>query len=149
MKKITLILTLVFFTAVGAFAQLENPITWSYGVKKISKTEAVVLIKATIEDGWHLYSLNLKPGGPNKTIITFSPSKDFTLVGKAAEPKPIIKYEKVFKMDVGYFQDEVVFQQKIKLNKPSAVVKGKVEFMVCDDSHCLPPDDVTFSVQVK
>jgi hypothetical protein len=29
------------------------------------------------------------------------------------------------------------------------VVKGKVEFMVCDDSHCLPPDDVTFSVQVK
>jgi DsbC/DsbD-like thiol-disulfide interchange protein len=149
MKKITLILTLTFFSALGAFAQLENPITWSYAAKKISKTEAVLFIKANIEEGWHLYSLSLKPGGPSKTEITFAPSKDYTLVGKATEPKPISKYEKVFNMNVAYFQNEVVFQQKIKLNKPTTAIKGKVEFMVCDDKQCLPPSDVAFSIPVK
>jgi DsbC/DsbD-like thiol-disulfide interchange protein len=149
MKKVTLILTLVFFSAIGAFAQLENPVTWSYKAKKISSTEAIVYIKANIEDGWHLYSQNVKPGGPSKTVITFSPSKDFTLVGKTTEPKPISKYEKVFKMDVPFFQDEVIFQQKVKLKKGTTMVKGKVEFMVCDDTQCLPPSDVSFSIPIK
>lgn len=149
MKKITLILSLVFFSAMGAFAQLENPVTWSYAAKKISKTEAVVYIKATIEDNWHLYSQHVKPGGPNKTVFTFPKSKDYTLVGTTVEPKPITKYEKVFKMDIGYFQDEVVFQQKIKLNKGITTVKGSVNFQVCDDKSCLPPTDVAFSIPVK
>lgn len=149
MKRIILILTLVFFSAVGAFAQLENPVSWAYSAKKVSNTEAVLYIKATIEDDWHIYSQNIKPGGPNKTIFTFSPSKDFSLIGKTTEPKPITKYEKVFKMDVLYFENEVVFQQKIKLNKGTTVIKGKVEFMVCNDKQCLPPNEVTFSIPVK
>lgn len=149
MKKITLILSLVFFSAMGVFAQLENPVTWSYAAKKISKTEAVVYLKATIDDSWHIYSLNLKPGGPNKTMFTFAPSKDFSLLGKTTEPKPISKYEKVFKMDVTYFENQVVFQQKIKLNKATTLVKGKVEFMVCNETSCLPPSEVTFSIPVK
>ena len=81
MKKVTLILSLVVFSAMGAFAQLENPVSWSSVAKKTSATEAVVYIKATIEDNWHLYSQNIKPGGPNKTVFTFPPSKDYTLVG--------------------------------------------------------------------
>ncbi|TKC12683.1 sugar transporter [Pedobacter polaris] len=149
MKKITLILTLVFFSAVGAFAQLESPVTWSYVAKKTSKTEATIYIKATIEDNWHLYSQNIKPGGPSKTTFTFTKSKDYTAVGSTVEPKPIIKYEKVFKMDVGYFQDEVVFTQKVKLNKATTVVKAVVNFQLCDDKQCLPPSDVTFSIPVK
>lgn len=149
MKKTTLILALVFFSAVGAFAQLENPVTWSYAAKKTSKTEAVLFIKATVEDGWHLYSQNVKPGGPSKTVITFAPSKEYTLVGKPTEPTPITKYEKVFRMDIAYFQDEVVFQQKIKLNKPMSSVKGKVEFMVCNDKQCLPPTEIAFTIPVK
>lgn len=149
MKRITLILTLIFLSSLGAFAQLENPVTWSYAAKKISKTEAIVYLKATIDGNWHIYSQNLKPGGPEKTVFTFSPSKDFTLVGKTTEPKPISHYEKTFKMDVAYFENEVVFQQKIKLNKAATTVKGKVEFMVCDDKSCLPPSDVSFSIPVK
>lgn len=149
MKRITLILTLVLFTAVGAFAQLEKPVTWSYVAKKTGKNEATVYVKATIDEGWHIYSQTVKAGGPTKTIFTFSPSKDYTLVGKTIEPKPISTYEKTFKMNVAYFEDEVVFQQKVKLNKGQTTVKGKVEFGVCNDKQCLPPDEVEFSVPVK
>lgn len=149
MKRITLILTLVLFSAVGAFAQLENPVTWSYVAKKTSKTEAIVYVKATIDEGWHIYSQTVKAGGPTKTIFTFSPSKEYTLVGKTIEPKPISTYEKTFKMNVAYFENEVVFQQKVKLNKGQTTVKGKVEFGVCNDHSCLPPAEVAFSVPVK
>ena len=149
MKKSILILALFIFGATTAFAQLENPVSWSYVAKKTSKNEATIYIKASIDKGWHIYSQNLKPGGPTKTIFTFAPSKDFTLVGKTIEPKAITEYEKVFKMNVSYFEDEVVFQQKIKLNKATTAVKGSVEFMVCNDKSCLPPAEVTFTIPVK
>ncbi|HTM98393.1 MAG TPA: protein-disulfide reductase DsbD N-terminal domain-containing protein [Pedobacter sp.] len=149
MKRITLVLTLLFFTTLGAFAQIEDPITWATVGKKTSATEATIFIKATIEDGWHLYSQTVKPGGPNKTVITFAPSKDFTLVGTTIEPKPINKFEKVFNMNVPYFENQVVFQQKIKLKKGSTAVKAKVEFMVCNDKQCLPPTEIEFTIPVK
>ena len=149
MKKITLALSLVLFTIMGAFAQIEKPVTWSYAAKKVSSTEAVLYIKATIDDKWHIYSQNMQDGGPIKTSFTFSPSKDFSLIGKTIEPKAIKKYESTFKMNVSYFENAVVFQQKIKLNKSATSVKGKVEFMVCNDKQCLPPDEVEFSIPVK
>jgi hypothetical protein len=68
-------------------------------------------------------------------------------LAKPAEPTPITKYEKVFSMNVGYFENSVVFQQKIKLKSAKATaVKGKLEFMTCNDSKCLPPDEVEFSI---
>lgn len=148
MKKIILILALVFLAG-GAFAQLESPVTWQYAAKKINKNEAMLYLKATMSGNWYIYSQNIKPGGPSKTAFTFAPSKDYALVGKTVEPKPITKYEKVFNMEVGYFKDEVVFQQRIKLNKPVAFVKGSVEYMVCDEKRCLPPAEVAFSIPVK
>lgn len=149
MKRITLILSFLVLSVFAASAQIENPVKWSYGQKKISKTEAIVFIKASIEDGWHIYSQNVKDGGPVKTTITFAPSKDYVKVGNTSEPKPVTKFEKSFEMNVSYFEKQVIFQQKVKLNKASATVKGKVEFMVCNDSKCLPPTEVEFSVQVK
>ncbi len=149
MKRITLVLSLLLFTALGAFAQLEDPVSWSYVAKKTSPTEATVYIKASLEDKWHIYSQTTKPGGPTRTVFTFSPSKDYTLVGKTIEPKPISKFEKVFNMTVPYFENEVVFQQKVKLKKGTTVVKGKVEYGVCDDKSCLPPTEIAFSVPVK
>lgn len=149
MKKVTLVFALLLFTVLGASAQIETPVTWSYAQKKISNTEAIVYLKATIQDGWHIYSQNVKPGGPVKTTVKFSPSKEFTKVGATIEPKPITKFEKVFDMNVGYFEKQVVFQQKIKLIKPVTTVSGTIEFMTCDDSRCLPPEEIKFSVQVK
>lgn len=149
MKRITLILSLLFFTSLGAFAQLEDPVSWAYFAKKTSATEATIYIKASIEENWHLYSQHVKPNGPTKTTFTFAKSKDYSLVGATAEPKPISKFEKVFNMNVPYFADEVIFQQKVKLNKGTTTVKGKVEFMVCNDTKCLPPNEIEFSVPVK
>lgn len=149
MRKVVLTAMVLCFVVTGAFAQILEPVTWQFGAKKINKDEAVVFIKATMDAGWHIYSQHVEEGGPIKTSFTFTPSADYTLVGKPAEPKPKTKYEEVFSMDVGYFDKEVVFQQKIKLKKGATTVKGAVEFMACDANQCLPPDEVEFAIAVK
>ncbi len=140
-------LHLIVFVSVNA--QILKPVKWSYAAKVTSKNEAVVFIKATIDDGWHIYSTRQKDGGPVKTAFTFEKSPDYVLAGKLTEPVAITKFEKTFDMDVHYFEKSVIFQQKIKLKSQQTTVKGKLEFMVCNSEKCLPPEEIEFSVQVK
>jgi hypothetical protein len=149
MRKIILIFAMVIFTVAAVFAQVQKPVKWAYSAKKINSTEAILYIKATLSDNWHIYSQNTPDGGPVKTSFVFNKSKDFNLVGKTAEPTPITKFEDVFKLNVKYFEKSVIFTQKIKLNKGVTVVKGTVESMACNDKQCLPPEEVEFSIPVK
>ena len=144
-----MLLITVLMVSAGAFAQIETPVKWAYAAKRISATEAVVFLRATIDKDWHIYSVNQKDGGPVKTSFTFPASKDYVLVGKPTEPTPVTKFEKSFGIDVSYFENSVTFQQKIKLKTAGAtVVKGSLEYMTCNDHKCLPPDDVDFTIPI-
>jgi hypothetical protein len=146
MKKV-LAIAAALLISIGAYAQIEHPVIWAYAAKKTSPTEGIIYLKATIQPGWHIYSLNVKEGGPIKTSFKFAKSKAYELVGKAIEPKPVTKFEKVFNMNVSYFENEVVFQQKIKIKATDILtVKGQLEYMTCNNKKCLPPEDVDFSV---
>jgi hypothetical protein len=149
MKKTTFSLLALLLLMSAAKAQILQPVHWSYAAKKISATEAVLFMKATIDPGWHIYSQYVKDGGPVKTSFIFTLGKDYTLSGTTAEPKPISRMEKVFGMEVGFFEKSVVFQQKIRLKKGQVNVEGKLEYMTCNDQKCLPPDDLDFSIAVK
>jgi len=148
MKKILFIAVAMMFS-MQLHAQILTPVKWAYGFKKIGKQEAVIFIKATIDEGWHVYSQTVKDGGPVKTTFTFAASKAYTLVGKTQEPTPITRYEKVFSMNVSFFEKSVIFQQKVRLKTGQATVKGTLEYMTCNDKQCLPPETVEFSVAVK
>ncbi len=148
MKKLVLAAMALVF-GLTAYAQIEAPVKWAYAAKKTSPTDAVVLLKASIDKGWHIYSLNLKDGGPVKTSVKFTRSKDFSLLGKTTEPTPVTKFEKSFGMNVTYFENQVVFQQKIKLKAKQTTVKGTLEYMTCNDQKCLPPETLNFSVAVN
>jgi len=130
-------------------AQIETPVKWSCAAKKISPTEAVVLFKAMIDSGWHIYSAYQEDGGPVKTSFSFAKSSEFTINGKPREPKPKKSFEKTFGIYVLTFKKEVIFQQKVKLKAKEAVVKGSLEYMACNDHQCLPPETVDFSIPVK
>jgi thiol:disulfide interchange protein DsbD len=52
-------------------------------------------------------------------------------------------------MEVGFFVNSVIFQQKIKLKAGQTTVSGQLEFMTCNDMQCLPPEDIDFSIPVK
>lgn len=147
MKKIFLIVFCAFLS-LGASAQLVKPITWSYYGKKINQTEAILYIKAKLDKGWHVYAQNIK-SEPMRLKFNYAASKDFVLIGKTNQPKPIVKYDKVVNMQLAYFEKEAVFTQKIKLNKSSTTVKAKVEFMVCNETSCLPADEQLLNIPIK
>src|ERR1700692_1587128 len=113
MKRVLILIT-VLLLSTGAFAQIEKPVKWSYAAKRLKNNEVVIFLRAPIQDSWHIYSQNVKDGGPIKTSFTFTPSKEYTLVGKTAEPTPVTKFEDAFKMNVSYFEKTVTFQQKIR-----------------------------------
>jgi DsbC/DsbD-like thiol-disulfide interchange protein len=147
--KNAFLIALCLMLSFSASSQILKPVKWSYLAKRTSKTEATLLIRATIDNGWHIYSQTVPDGGPIKTSFTFKPAKTFSLVGKTVEPKPISKFEKTFDMNVAFFEKTVTFQQKVKVSGGKTIVKGTVEFMVCDDTQCLPPETVDFSIPVS
>ncbi|MEJ5304006.1 MAG: thioredoxin fold domain-containing protein [Bacteroidales bacterium] len=127
------------------YAQVLEPVKWSFSHEKISEKEFKLIFTATIENKWHLYSQNIQEGGPVPTSFRFDPSSDFQLVGKVEEPRPKRMYDPNFEMEVAYFDHKAVFTQKVKalVDRPFKV-KGALEFMCCDDSRCLPPNEVEF-----
>lgn len=129
--------------------QILQPVKWQYAFKKVNDNEGVVMVRALIDEGWHIYGLNVPEGGPEKTVIRLHPSQTYTTVGKVLEPEPKKKHEEVFDMDVPYFDGAVVFQQKIRLKVPQTTVQGTIRFMVCDEDRCLPAEDIEFAIKIQ
>lgn len=131
-------------------AQIYAPVKWSFSSKKTGAKEFELLLKAKIDKGWHLYSQNLPDGdGPIPTSFFFTEDRSFILEGKVAEPKPLKEYDPNFQMDLFYFKDAVTFKQKIKISGEKATIKGFLEYMVCDNEKCLPPETVDFSFDLS
>jgi len=149
MKKIIFITLISIVTALSVNAQILHPVHWSYGYKKSRENKAVLFIKATIDESWHIYSCKQADGGPVKTSFDFISSKDYRILGTVGEPKPITKFETTFNMNVSYFENSVVFRQKVDLKTAHPVIKGKLKYMVCNDQKCLPPEEVGFSIPIK
>lgn len=143
-----MLLSLLFLTS-RAQSQTSGIVKWTYTIKKIKPTEAILFLQANIEQDWHLFSTNQKPMGPLKTTFTFSKSSTYAVIGKVEEPAPITKFDETFKVYIMYFEKEVIFEQKLVLKSADVLVKGKIEFMACNESQCLTPEQVEFSIPIK
>jgi len=150
MTKKVVLSFLLLCCVLGMSAEIQKPVTWSFSSKQISDTEFNLVLTANVDNNWHLYSQFIGEGGPVPTSFKFKPSPDYVLVGKASEsPKPHKIFEKVFGMEVAFFEKKATFTQKVKLKVPATKITGSLEFMVCDDSQCLPPEDIDFSFDLK
>src|SRR5688572_15835343 len=101
MKKISFLLTLLCVSLVS-FSQILKPVKWTFSSKKISDCEYEFQFKATIDKGWHLYSVVPVEDGPIATSFTFTKTKDYELAGKIQEGKTIKKYEAVFSAELSF-----------------------------------------------
>lgn len=151
MNQISKIFLLLVFIGNLASAQLHDPVSWETSVKKINDSEFELLISAEIEEGWHLYSQNVPDGGPIPTTISIHEEKDqFLLIGKPIEGEGHEEFDNVFEMDIKYFENKALFVQKIKvLTDEKISITGVLEFMVCDDTNCLPPTEVDLSFELQ
>lgn len=141
---------LLWLLALPAFAQAQilNPVKWDYTTQKINDSTYALNMRASIDNGWHVYSQNAGDG-PIPTSFTFDNNPQVKLIGNVEEKGQEVKtFDKVFNSQLRYYENEVDFVQKV-IVKGNTTLKGTLEYMVCNDVNCLPPKDVPFSFQIS
>ena len=149
MKFISVIISLL--TCLVSFSQQPdlNPIKWNAVYSPLSNLEGEIIITATIENKWHIYSQRPSDAGAIPTSFTITPNSKITLIGKVEETNAHEIYDKAFDAKVFTFEKEAVFTQKIKCNsKETIIVKITLEYMTCNDMQCLPPKLVDLIVTI-
>ncbi len=148
MKRILFVISILI--SVNSFGQILSPVKWEFFKQEISNNEIELQFKATLDEGWYLYSQNLDGDGPVPTEFTFLNNDLYDLIGTVNEPVTKEEYDPNFDMTLKYFKDEVVFTQKIK-NKSNVdfMLSGNIYFMVCDNSQCLPPEELEFDFEIE
>lgn len=149
--SIALMVALAFIMPVCLNAQAPaNPIRWRVNVKMTNATEGEVIIKATIDQDWHLYGMKLPKNGPKPTEISFAESKGVKFVGDLVSSVAPEKYrDPMFELDLTCWSKSVTFRRKFKVTDASkAVVAGEIRFMGCNNENCMPPKVEKFSKEV-
>src|ERR1700739_4793941 len=120
---------LLLLIALGAKAQLLNPVIWSYSSKKIDAKTYELHLTAIIQDNWHVYSQRCGDG-PIPTKFVFDPNPLVTTVGEVKEVGALMeKYDSNFTSTLRYFEHKVDFVQVVKLRASVATsVKGTLSF---------------------
>ena len=148
--KYIITFALLFFSISNLFAQIE-PVTWSTEIEKISDSEYNLIYKAVIDDHWHLYSQSLPEGGAIPTEFLYdsiAQLNDFKRIGTAKESESITEFDKVFEMDLTYFNDEATFIQNVQIINPEiTTIESEISFQACDDKQCIFDSEiVTFNL---
>ena len=142
MKKLLIILVLLV-AFVAAKAQMMDPVHFTTQMKDLKNGEAELVFKATIDAGWHVYSTGLGNDGPISASFHKVKMDGAEPVGKLqARGKEIKQFDKLFEMEVRYFEQAVTFVQKIKFTKAKYDIDCYIEYGACNDQACLPPSEV-------
>ena len=149
MKKI-LATALLFLMWLAASAQMMDPVHVTSQLKMLQGDEAEIVFAATIDQGWHVYSTNLGSGGPVSATLHMVKKEGVETIGKLhARGKEIKQYDRLFDMEVRYFEQAVAFVQKIRFTKPAYDIDCYLEYGACNDESCLPPSEVYFKKSGK
>ncbi len=149
MNKYKYIMLFFSLIAISAQAQIFDPATWSFGYEKKGNNTYEIILTATIEEGSHIYSIDIPEGGPIPTTFRFDTLPSYKLDGNTFEvTTPVEILDEAFNMKIKSFSDKAEFRQKITGNESSFTVTGIVNYMACNNVTCSPPKDVEFEIKI-
>ena len=144
MKKLLSIIGLLLVT-LSLQAQILDPVSFKTEFNKVSDDVAEIIFTAKIDPGWHIYSTDLGDGGPISASFNIDKITGAHVDGKLL---PVgneqAVYDKLFGMDVRYFEKEAKFVQRIRLEGGTYRIEGYLEYAACNDQNCLPPSEESF-----
>ena len=139
MKKI--LLSLLLLVSFLGNSQILDPVKWKTKVVQKSDTEFELIMDATIDEEWHMYSQFTPDGGALPSIFEYKNAKgNYTLVGKTKESPYKKVFNDIFEIDEYYFAKTAQFKQLIKVTNPKLKeVKVYVEYQACKEQ-CIQQD---------
>ena len=156
------VLALALFLTAACSAEREAPpvgtrqVEWSAvpgAMREAPGTGFVfeVDVRATIEDGWHIYSLGQTTGGPVPLTVKVEPSPPYSLAGDASGPPPVKAKDPNFGIETETYSNEAVIRVPVKITASSVTelpaLELKVRSQACSDRVCLPARTTTLVVQ--
>src|SRR5438552_2577436 len=111
MKRVPAVISILLLAAASAPAQKLNPVKWQLEFTPDKVAPASVVrgkLTATLDEGWHLYSLTTPKGGPNPTTISLAPNEAVEKV-EVYQPKPERKFDANFNLETETYEKEAVF----------------------------------------
>ena len=146
-KSIRLILTVL--TAFFAVSLQAQSVKWSSTVEPLEGDTYRIVLEASIPAPFHMYDMGPYEGGPNATTITFTPSEGLELEGEVEQlTTPHRYFDEMFQMEIGTFSGKAQFAQRVRLTAEQATVSAQLEWMICDDQSCMPPEDTELTISV-
>ena len=144
--RFLLVISILFTTL---FVQAQSPVSWQFQTHKNDDGGYDVILKASIQPGWHLYSQ--KQPDDAIAIPTSIQFNNNPLVIREKEIREVGKMQKYTDKTLGVtahqYSNEVSFVQSVKLKaKVKTAITGEIEYQVCDDEKCLPPKKVPFTI---
>jgi thiol:disulfide interchange protein DsbD len=133
------------FVAAALGRAAEDPVQWTLTLepsKAPPGSHVLAKFSATIQPGWHLYSLTTPKGGPIPTTSSLADSPVMSGF-KVYQPKPERKLDPNFGIDTETFAEQVtlLFDVELKKDAPAgpADITAQVRYQCCNDKSCLPP----------
>ena len=143
----TLLLPIAAMFAVTAVS--AQNVSWKSTVEHLDGDMYRIVLEASIPAPYHMYDMGPYEGGPNATTITFTAGAGATLVGGVEQlSTPERHYDKTFEMEIGTFAGKALFAQRVKLAAEKAAVTAQLEWMICDDTSCMPPEDTEMTIDL-
>jgi len=122
-------------------------VSWKASSTPAGEGVCAITLTAEIPDGWHIYDFGPYQNGPNPTVITCSLPEGASFEGDVIPSVPPVRYDDtLFGMEIGYWEGEVSFTRMVRCGEAAGSARITVEWMACNDSNCVPPDDVEFDV---
>ena len=141
MKKISFLFFLSIVLSVSLYAQ--QPALWT--TKLVDKGNGEVELTTTfrIDPTWHIFDITIPENGPMPTTISIDKLKGATKIGnlQAVNSKLKKKYDDIFQMEYGYYENQATFVQKLKItDKAAFALEGDFRGQVCSeiDGQCIP-----------
>ncbi len=139
------------FLAAGPALAAPTHVHWTARLKPADARvgeSAQVAVTATIDPGWHIYSLTRYKDGPVNTTFTVGPG--LALQGVPVQPPPKREHTDLFNppkgLDLETYERTVSFGLPVKITAAGAPAV-KVRFQTCDANNCLPPATVALTLK--
>lgn len=128
-----------------------SPIKWAASFEMVNEREGIVVLKADIEDGWHLYGMDLPKGGPQATAFDFGSSVGVKFVGEIKpSANPVEKNDEIYQLKLNWWDSSVTFSRRfVVVENKEHKINIEVVYMGCNDHSCLPPRRDKLSLEIK
>ncbi len=143
--------TLIALGASACFGQQLDPVQWSLSsdLQRVRPGEPVSLqLTATIEPGWHLYSLTTPRGGPIPTTAALRAGALQKTV--LYQPAPERRFDQNFNLDTETFANQAALLVSgvvpLDAHAGGLDVIADVRYQACSDRQCLPPKTKSVSI---